>query len=637
MISTPKKSYSLNKRETATPPEHTSLKRQLLNLLAAVFFAALVYISSQLVTFYFFEVQVWSGTWKKDLIAHLVLAGVLYSVAGRWLLWLLSYTLLVFVLQISNALKLNILGSPVMPDDFFAVYNMLHLFDDWRLPAIFLSIFIPMLSLTFMIAWKRKRSWIAFSLALCSSIIIWQQASVLTKYMDDTYGDWIWNQPGNYRDRGLILHLVHEGLRNISRSQVTISEQEAIAAREHFQPKPQELANNASPGGTRNIYIILLESFWDPMLLTSAGISPDPVSPRFRELWRQTGHSTTSAPVFGGYTANSEFEVLCGFPVVENAVFFEGWLRNDVPCLPHYLSGAGYKSVAAHPNEAAFWNRVNSYNRIGFDEYWSKNDFQLDDMNREFLSDKSLYRQVWQKLEKNRENPQPLLMYIVTFFGHLDYPLSKSRPKVITTVSKNSMLEGYVNQIHYKSNELMDFVELLQKEDPQALIVMFGDHLPFLGAHHDGFVQEGLFPRNKGEFDAQMFKAYVTTPLIIIDGKKGPVSVGSLPMYHLPARILSLLGDEHDSPLHLAAHPDLAAIRPLAGLTLHLPVDAPPLLCRQGLVNEDQRCNELLDTTAKFTTLRDDIFTGMQFSMQPLETINKPAPPDGGKTAAYTQ
>ncbi len=609
------KSISNGRKKNVVKPGRTSNRQQLFYIFAAILCAAFVYTLSQVITFKFFTVQVWPGTWKKDLIAHLGLAMTLYSVMARWRLWLLSYTLLVFVLQISNALKLMILGSPIMPDDFLAVSNMLHLFSDWRLPAILCAIIIPLLTLFFAIAWKRKRSWALFFLAFCGFLLVWIQAPAVTQYMDKNYGDWIWNQPGNYKDRGLIIHLFHEGVRNIARSQVKISEQEALAARTAFQSQHQGVSSKATLAADRNIYLILLESFWDPMLLPSAGISPDPVDPRFRSLWRRTGYSTTTAPVFGGYTANSEFELLCGFPVTSNAVFFEGWLRNDSPCLPNYLAGAGYRSVAAHPNYAAFWNRVNSYNRIGFDEYWSKNDFQLDDMNREFLSDKSLYRQVWEKLEQGDKRKHPHLVYIVTFFGHLDYPLSASRPKVITIATGSKMLEGYVNQIYYKSRELMDFVEVLQAEDPKALVVLFGDHLPFLGANHDGFVQEGLFSSSKGEFDADMFKAYVTTPLILIDGQRGPVRVGSLPMYQLPARILSLIGDTGFSFLHMVTHPDLKYIRPLAGLTLYLPPDAPPLLCRQGTDNGDQRCEKFLESTKQLGIFRDDLFTGSQFSM----------------------
>ncbi len=503
-----------------------------------------------------------------------------------------------------------------MPDDFLAFTNMLHLFSDWRLYAIIIAVGLPILTLLASIAWKQKSTWMVLGSLTVFSIIIFANAPEVTAYMDKRYGDWIWNQPGNYKDRGLVRHLIHEGVRNMARGKTSADREEVLGALNALRTDDSALSNHGKPNRKPNIYVILLESFWDPMLLKNSGIQPDPIDPRFRKLWEAAGHSTAQAPVFGGYTANSEFEALCGFPVTSNAVFFEGWFRNDAPCLPRYLKDAGYKSIAAHPNYAAFWNRVNTYQRIGFDQYWSKNDFVLDDMNREFLSDSSLYRQVWEKLQKQPENV-PKLTYIVTFFGHLDYPLSASRPEVIDIGVDNPMLKGYVNQVYYKSRELMDFVEKIRREDPDALIALFGDHLPFLGANHKGFVEEKLFTKSKADFDAAMFQRYVSTPLIIIDGSKGPVQAGALPMYQLPARLLDRLGDEHHGFLDLAENKSLSHIRPLAGMSLYLPEKGSPILCKQHEDNANARCQEILQATSYLTTLRDDLFTAEQYGLPP--------------------
>ena len=232
------------------------------------------------------------------------------------------YTLIVVILQISNALKLMVLGSPIMPDDVSGVTNMLHLFKDWRLPLIILAIFLPLVSLGYAIAWRKRLTWVLLISLLTGVVITWLRAEDIIHYMDHQFGDWIWNQPGNYQDRGLILHLTHEGIRNMARGKVKVTRQEVQSALKALCPSSQSFSSHADLTHRPNIYMILLESFWDPMLLTSANIVPDPIDPRFRALWKQTGSSTATSPVFGGYTANSEFEVLCGFPVTTNAVFF---------------------------------------------------------------------------------------------------------------------------------------------------------------------------------------------------------------------------------------------------------------------------------------------------------------------------
>ena len=53
--------------------------------------------------------------------------------------------------------------------------------------------------------------------------------------------------------------------------------------------------------------------------------------------------------------------------------------------MPHLPAEEDYHTPASHPDVPVFWNRINAYRRMGFQTYWSKQDVQLDDMNREFL------------------------------------------------------------------------------------------------------------------------------------------------------------------------------------------------------------------------------------------------------------
>jgi hypothetical protein len=328
------------------------------------------------------------------------------------------------------------------------------------------------------------------------------------------------------------------------------------------------------------------------------------------------------SPVFGGYTANSEFEVLCGFPITVDAVFFEGWLRNNVACLPRYLSGDGYHTIAVHPNYAAFWNRVNAYQRIGFDDYWSQIKFNLDDMNREFLSDASLYNQMSEKIQSDIDKNTPLFAHVVTFFGHVDYPLNESRPKLITVKNDPNLVEEYVNQIYYKSRELIDFVERLQKEDPDAVIVMYGDHLPYLGPNYDGYVESKLLTREKTNFTPEMFKTFVTTPLIIINGRQGPIVSGETPLYQLPSLILKLLGDNNNSLMSLTAQtptqyirPPTQYIRPLPGITLAKQDKNQLITCVQEST-AIENCQSINKWLANVSALTYDIFNGNQYSLE---------------------
>ncbi|TPW09769.1 MAG: phosphoglycerol transferase family protein alkaline phosphatase superfamily, partial [Halothiobacillaceae bacterium] len=285
----------------------------------------------------------------------------------------------------------------------------------------------------------------AVVLLALSGVLVLAPSQATVEWMDVQWGNVEWNQRQNYLTRGATLYTLQESYRYFT-DRATVDDPVAVArAMEALQGSFSDVGS-PTPFKPRNVHLILLETFWDPTVLTAARLSEDPFDPELRVLWRETGYSRALSPVFGGYTANAEFEVLCGFPVDENSVKFERRLRNKVPCLPQVLAQEGYKTVASHPNIPAFWNRTNAYRRVGFETFWSIEDFKMDDMmNDEFLSDASYLTQLTEKLASNVPPTTPVFNYVVTIFGHLPFPLNEARPDVIKSASSVPEVGKYAN------------------------------------------------------------------------------------------------------------------------------------------------------------------------------------------------
>lgn len=586
-------------------------------------FVLLWYSLLQLITQRVFNVSLYDHAIPRDLAANLILGAILYGITRNLRWYLPTIAVVMAVIHLSNAGKIVVLGGPIMPDDFLAVRNLFLLLEGWQLFAIIAIVAIPLLLLLAMTAWRRTRTWILLSsVSIAAALLILAPVPVVHA-MDDWFGNVVWNQRGNFEDRGLLIHLTQETARYLAHGKNPPTAEEVESAMTKLRPNSTIRSLPPHTGDTpqRNVHVIVLESFWDPALLTAAGLSDDPLDPEFRTLWREAGNSHALSPVFGGYTANTEFEVLCGFPVTEDSVFFEGGLRHDVPCLPRLLGSEGYRVIASHPNIAAFWNRVNAYQRIGFDTYWSIDDFVSDDINRDFLSDSSMYRQVMQKTGPLIDAGKPVFNYILTIFGHLDYPLNAQRPAVIEAASGSKMVQDYANTIYYKSRELMAFVKLLRARDPHGLIILFGDHLPFLGPNFDGFTESGLLADNRSKFDAEMFYTLTATPLIIIDGEKGPRQVGDVPVYQLPQMILEMLGTQQPSLMRMSKAPDGVTLRPLPGMYF-AGYQHERKVCRQGDGQDadsgkDDACADTAQWVHALTTLTRDLFNGHQYSLPP--------------------
>jgi phosphoglycerol transferase MdoB-like AlkP superfamily enzyme len=582
--------------------------RRLLPVLSTALFCLLFYTISSMG----FDVTLVAKAIPRDYVLNLLLAYALFELSTRVWVFLLLQGLLMAMLYIGNAVKISYFGGPIMPDDAYALRTLLLLLEGWQFYLAALPLVLIASLLIFNFSLRNWGSWLTLAALLLFGVTLVYQPNNIIKPLDRYVGNVVWDQRSNYLQRGALLYSLMEGARYFADS-VEPPDQEAVRmARARLQAG---LAQRSVPGTgftPRNVHIILLESFWDPLPLKAGRYSRDPMPKDFRALWKQGGNSHILSPVFGGYTANAEFEALCGFPVLQDAVKFERDLKNDVPCLPRLLAQQGYTTIASHPNVPVFWNRVNAYSRLGFETYWSLQDFEQVDMVRNFMSDASLYRQVLDKIEPMLDSGKPLLNYIVTYFGHWDYPLRGERTLVVGDNSNVPEVGSFANTAFYKAKELMEFLRELIKRDPEGLIVIFGDHLPYLGQNFAGYVESGVLADNRNNFTPEMFGIYNATPLIIIDGKRGAQKFGTLALYELPARLLSLLHMEYVGPLGLTVPQPGLHVRPIPGLHYLISDRGHVDVCREPPWPDS--CASSSAWLRDVETISSDLFIGDQFT-----------------------
>lgn len=562
--------------------------------------SALLYGLCYLLQVSLFNVAIVSARIPADFALFTALSFLLFAIARRIWPFLILQALLAAMLYPGSAAKIAILGRPLMPEDVYSLEAFIRLMG----PLGWMVAGIPLLLMALLLIGNLRVTGRGRQAALSALIVLPVSAdlgaSPLIGWMDALWGDKPWDQRENYVWRGGTVHMAQELIRvaAVSRPVPSLDDVAAALAR-----RASDVSSAPEPVPSRNVHIVLEESFWDPAPLTATGLKQSPLDPRFIKLWDQAGRSTTLSPAFGGQTANAEFEVLCGFPLAQAAVRFEQPLKDDLPCLPRLLAQHGYRSLASHPNNPGFWNRQASYDRLGFETFWSLDDFVQDDMTSIFLSDASLHRQVREKIAATKDN-RPIFDYTVTYYGHWLYDLDEKRPHAIETETSVEELDRYVSVVHWKSRDMMDAVETWRREDPDSLIIVFGDHLPLLGQNYAGYAESGFL----GGADADSQLDGTATPLLVIDGRNGPLPLGAMPMYRLPDLILGLLGME-DTNIHaLAASPEGLILRPLPGTVVGLDAKGAPFLC-QG-ADLAPPCDRVAAWSDDVDLLARDIFVG---------------------------
>ncbi|MFH0782940.1 MAG: sulfatase-like hydrolase/transferase [Pseudomonadota bacterium] len=238
----------------------------------------------------------------------------------------------------------------------------------------------------------------------------------------------------------------------------------------------------------RNIHIIVLESFLDPERFKGLKFVTPPAPPEFAAL-RKKMHVATS-PVFGGGTAQAEFEILCGVPALElyTSAEFNMLDGTRTACLPNMLADVGYRTIATQSYRPDFFNSEKAYHSLGFQEinfptvFAGNRSTYLKHEDREnYIFDGDLFSQNLEYIEKVISEGKPVLNYVLGTYGHLPHDTDFVRfpHKVdIIGVDKNSQTDLAINQFYYRAVTLVDYLKKLRALDPKSLILVTADHLP---------------------------------------------------------------------------------------------------------------------------------------------------------------
>jgi len=240
--------------------------------------------------------------------------------------------------------------------------------------------------------------------------------------------------------------------------------------------------------GPRNIHILVLESFLDPDRFKALKFSTPTAPPQFKAL-REKIHVAES-PVFGGGTAQAEFEILCGVPALKlySSAEFNMLEGAKTPCLPSMLTEIGYRTVATQSYKPDFFNSEKAYRSLGFEETnfptvfaGSRQTYLKYEDPEHYIYDGDLLSQNLSYVKKLLTDGRPFLNYVLGVYGHLPHEtdISHFPPKVtIDGVGNGSQTYLAIQQFYYRAGAVADYLKQLREIDPNSLILVTSDHLP---------------------------------------------------------------------------------------------------------------------------------------------------------------
>ena len=267
--------------------------------------------------------------------------------------------------------------------------------------------------------------------------------------------------------------------------------QETLAALAGENPSDAADAAASADGGTRpvNVIVIMNESLSDLSVLPGVESNMDAM-PFLRSLTENTVKGYAYSSVFGGTTANSEYEFLTGNTTAflpAGTVPYQMYVSDGDPSLVGQMEALGYTTIAAHPYRSSGWNRPTVYADYGFDEVYFESDFQdraymRGDERTGYVTDRCDYENLIRWYEEKEEG-QPLFLFNVTMQNHSAYQMAWTNlPKEVWLTGE---LEGrfqtvnqYLSLVYQSDQAFEDLIDYFSQVEEPTMILLFGDHQP---------------------------------------------------------------------------------------------------------------------------------------------------------------
>ncbi len=287
----------------------------------------------------------------------------------------------------------------------------------------------------------------------------------------------------------------------------------------------------------KNLIMIQVEALQN--FVVGMKVNGREVTPNLNKLASQSYYfSNFFYQVAGGNTSDAEFlSNTSMYPLKEGSVYYT-YDRNTFLSLPALLNQNGYTANSFHAFNAHFWNRDNMHRNLGFDRFYSKNDFVLDEFagwKGDALSDRSFFRQSLEKLDKKK----PFYAFMITLSTHFpfnhfaDYPFD-------TGMSKGSYISNYLKAANYFDTSLGQFLKGLEDKglSEDTMIVLYGDHSAV-----PKYMSSQLFDLLGKKYSDPLWTQLQKVPLIIrlpgqSEGKTITTTSGEIDIYPTVANLL---------------------------------------------------------------------------------------------------
>ncbi|MEK2645192.1 LTA synthase family protein [Bdellovibrio sp. BCCA] len=362
-----------------------------------------------------------------------------------------------------HLMKLALTNTPFEVEDIFAWKQALFLksYSDWVIPLMVLGLIICVVK-GFSL---RKRQWVFFPVFILLSVSCVQEShpteiqtnpvSYLFRLARVTYVDW--NLVTNVKENGIFNHVF------LTLSMGGVPAKGSLPYKDTSATASVFLDKDAP-----DVFLVLCESCYT----SSNGNFITPISKIEEQGY---SYATVVSPVYGGMTAEAEFEVLTGLPSRRHkGIDFQYYAEKysgDAKAVPRVFADHGYDTFSAHANVGFFWKREIVHPKFGFHQSYFVDDIKGAERGK-YAEDRILFDSVLSKYKANLKAGKKTFGFLITVYTHGPYP----------DVNGDGGEQAYKDKVEKTTQQFLDFqtaaAKLAASRNRPIVFVIFGDHKP---------------------------------------------------------------------------------------------------------------------------------------------------------------
>ena len=311
-----------------------------------------------------------------------------------------------------------------------------------------------------------------------------------------------WNREYIVERYGIIVYQMNDVVQSTQSQLASYFGYDEAAQRflNYYSNKEEEVSDNKYTGiyEGKNLVFVHMESMMT--MFVNMKVNGQEITPNLNKLTKQGLYFSNFYPEISvGTSSDTEFTLNTSLmPALSGTVFVSYYDRNYLS-IEKILGEKNYYTFSMHGNNASMWNRAAMHKSFGYNDFYSKEYFDVTEENTVGLgiSDHDFFEQAvpyFKQIEADHENYMGTIITLsnhtpwadVDKYGEFDLTATVERVNeetgetetVVGPYLDGTKIGNYIKSVHYADECLGEFIDSLYANDifDDTVIVFYGDH-----------------------------------------------------------------------------------------------------------------------------------------------------------------